>query len=278
VRPLWTGSISFGLVNIPVGLYSATSFQKTIDLDLLRDSDQSRIRYRKVAEADGKEVPREHIVKGYQYEKGHYVVINEEDFKRVEIASTQMVDIKEFVSVADIDPRFFDQPYFLAPTKGGDKAYALLRTALEKTGLAGIAKVVIRPPREHLALVKALDEIIMMETLRFADELRDPGELQIPKADIGQKELEMAVSLINTMSDKWKPEKYHDEYRQSLMKVIEQKIKTHGKALPPVKGASRPAAGKVIDLAALLQESLGRTSKQVRKKTKRSHRTLKKAA
>ena len=174
MRPLWKGAISFGLVNIPVGLYSATNRAQTIDLDLLRDSDHSRIRYRKVAEADGKEVPMEHIVKGYEYEKGKYVVLKPDDFQSVQIKSNQTVDIKEFVNVADIQPRFFDQPYFLAPEKNGTKAYVLLKTALEKTGLAGIAKVVIRPPREHLALLKPLNGILMLETLHFAEELRDP--------------------------------------------------------------------------------------------------------
>src|SRR5512138_200717 len=173
MRPLWKGSISFGLVNIPVGLYSAINRQKTIDLDLLRDSDHSRIRYKKVAEADGEEVPLEHIVKGYEYEKGSYVVLKPEDFQRVQIKTNQTVDIKEFVNLADIQPRFFDQPYFLAPEKNGAKAYVLLKTALEKTGLAGIAKVVIRPPREHLALLKPLDGVLMLETLHFADELRE---------------------------------------------------------------------------------------------------------
>ncbi len=163
MRPLWKGSISFGLVNIPVGLYSAINRQEAIDLDLLRDSDHSRIRYRKVAEADGQEVPLEHIVKGYEYEKGSYVVLKPQDFERVEIKSSQMVDIKEFVKLDDIDPRFFNQPYFLAPEKNGTKAYVLLKTALEKTGLAGVAKVVIRPPREHLALLKPVDGILLLE-------------------------------------------------------------------------------------------------------------------
>src|SRR5579859_1024810 len=160
MRPLWKGTISFGLVSIPVGLYSAVQPRATIDLDLLRDSDLSRIRYRKVAEADGKEVPKEHIVKGYEYEKGRYVVLNEEDFKRVDIKSTQTVDIQEFVNLAEIDPRFFDQPYFLAPERAGAKAYVLLRTALEQTGLVGISKVVIRPPREHLAALKPLAGVL----------------------------------------------------------------------------------------------------------------------
>ena len=257
MRPLWKGAISFGLVNIPVGLYPATSRSPTVDLDLLRDSDHSRIRYKKVAEADGQEVPKEHIVKGYQYEKDRYVVLEPADFAQVQIKSNQTVDIKEFVKLDSVDPRYFDQPYFLIPEKRGAKAYVLLRTALEQTGLAGVAKVVIRPPREHLALLKPLDGVLVMETLHFADELRDPKELETPSASVAQKELDMAISLVKTMTDKWKPDKYHDEYRDSLMTVIEAKIKTGGKK-QPVSKRQEKAPDKIIDLVSLLQESIGR--------------------
>ena len=277
MRPLWTGSISFGLVNIPVGLYSATNSRQTIDLDLLRDSDHSRIRYKKVAEADGQEVPREHIVKGYAYEKDQYVVLTEDDFKRVQLPSNQTVDIREFVNMADIDPRFFDSPYFLAPIKGGAKAFALLRAVLDQTGLAGIAKVVIRPPREHLAMLRPLNGVLMLETLHFVDELRDPAELQPPQTEIGKKELDMALSLVQTMSDKWEPEKFHDEYRESLMKVIEEKIQAGPKGLPAPKAKGK-APGQIIDLVSLLQESIGRTGKAQKKSTSRKQKLHKKAA
>jgi DNA end-binding protein Ku len=281
MRPLWTGAISFGLVNIPVGLYSATSSSSTIDLDLLRDSDHSRIRYKKVAEADGQEVPQEHIVKGYAIEKEKYVVLTKEDFKRVQIPSNQTVDIKEFVQRDEIDDRYFDKPYFLAPLKGGQKAYALLREALVATGLAAIAKVVIRPPREHLAVVQPLGDLLVLETLHFAHELRDPGELEVPKTSLGKKELDMAVSLVNTMADKWDPEKYHDEYRDGLLDLIEKKAKSGGKELPaPQKTAE---SGDVIDLVSLLQESLGKADKREKSakpasRAKRHHRQPQKKA
>ena len=275
MRPLWKGAISFGLVNIPVGLYNATRRQATVDLDMLRDSDHSRIRYKKVAEADGKEVPLEHVVKGYEYEKGKYVVLTPEDFEQVQIKSNQTVDIKEFVKLDEIDPRFFDSPYFLAPEKGGAKVYALLRSALEQTGQAGIAKVVIRPPREHLAVVKPLDGILVLETMHFIDELREPSEVEVPKAALGQKELDMALSLVKTMAGKWEPEKYHDEYRESLMQLIEQKARK-GKA-PAAK--ERPEApDKIIDLVDLLQESIESSGKQKKEKTKRRHVAHRKAA
>ena len=273
MRPLWTGSISFGLVNIPVGLYSAVRQKATVDLDLLRDTDQSRIHYKKVAD-DDKEVPKEHIVKGYEYEKGKYVILKEEDFRQVEIKSTQTVDIKEFVKLEDIEPAFFDQPYYLGPLKGGAKAYELLRSALEETGFAGVSKVVIRPPREHLAVVKPSNGVLMLETLHFVDELRKPSEVSVPKGDIGRKELDMALTLVKSMTSKWEPEKYHDEYRERLMEVIERKIKAGGKELPaPKRKAKEEEPGKIIDLVSLLQQSLGQTRKEARGQKKKSRKS-----
>src|SRR6185295_9631813 len=252
---------SFGLVNIPIGLYSGTRQKATIDLDLLRDTDQSRIRYKKVAEADGKEVPLERIVKGYEYEKGRYVILRPEDYERVEIKSNQTIDIKEFVNLAEIEPQFFDTPYYLAPEKSGAKAYALLRRVLEETGLAGIAKVVIRPPREHLAVLKPYENILILETMHFADELRDPSELKPPSAEVGEKELKMARTLVESMTAKWEPKKWHDEYRQGLMKVIEEKIESGEKHVSKAKPAAKPSSDKVIDLVSLLQQSLGETQR-----------------
>src|SRR5947209_10548139 len=268
MRPLWKGAISFGLVNIPVALYPATKSGEKVKFRMLRDTDLSPIHYKRVAEADGKEVDWDHIVKGYEHEKGNYVVMTEEDFERVEIKSNQTVDIREFVKLSDIEPRFFDEPYFLAPEKAGAKAYALLRQALEESGKVGIAKVVIRPPREHLAAVKPLNGGLMLELMHFADELRDPAELNIPTPATGRKELDMALTLIKSMSGKWQPQAYHDEYRQALTRLIEEKIKAGGK---PVRGAKAPrekAPGKVVDLVSILQESI----KQIEKEPKKARR------
>jgi DNA end-binding protein Ku len=265
MRPLWKGAISFGLVNIPVGLYSAIDRKSAVSLELLRDSDHSRIRYKKVAEADGLEVPREHIVKGFEYEKGNYVVLTGDDFQRVQIKSNQLVEIKEFVKLDDIEPCFFDEPYLLAPEKGGEKAYALLRMVLKKTGLVGVSKIVIRPPREHLAAVKALDDALVLETMHFADELRDPGELQVPRTQVSEKESDMALSLVKAMTARWDAKKFHDEYREALMQLIEQKIKTGAKKLPAPAGAKK-ATGKVIDLVSLLQKSIGESEKGTKRK------------
>ena len=219
-RAIWKGAISFGLVNIPVGLYSAIRPANEIKLRMLRQSDQSPIKYKRVAETDDKEVPWEEIVKGYEFEKGQFVVLTKEDFDKVNVASNQTVDIREFVDLADIDPMFFDQPYFLAPEKGGDKAYALLREALAKSGKVGIAKVVIKT-REHLAAVKPLNDALVLELMHFPDELADPEELNLPKVTAAKKELAMAEQLIATMSDEWRPEKWKDEYREAMMKLIE---------------------------------------------------------
>ena len=210
MRAIWKGAISFGLVNIPVGLYTATRGRNEIKFHMLRDSDQSPIRYKRIAEVDQKEVPWEHIVKGYEYEKGEYVVLDDKDFERVNIKSNQMVDIREFVNLDEIDPMFFDQPYYLVPEKGGEKGYALLRDALKDSGKVGIAKVSIRT-REHLAAVKPNGQVLVLELMHFPDELADAKELPIPeKVQVGKKEMTMAGSLIEGMSDKWEPEKYHE--------------------------------------------------------------------
>ena len=208
--------------------------------------------------------------------------MKDEDFERVQIKSNQTVDIREFVELSEIEPVYFNEPYYLAPAKGGAKAYALLRNALERTGLVGLAKVVIRPPREHLAAIKPLDGILMLETLRFQDELRSPSDVPVPKVEIGPKELEMALSLVKAMASKWAPAKYHDEYREHLMELIEQKVKAGGKELPaPKRQGKQPAQGKIIDLVSLLQESLGQTQKAGKgrsAKTKQARAEHKKAA
>lgn len=270
MRTIWKGSISFGLVNIPVGLYSATRSANQVKFRMLRKSDHSPIRYKRVAEADEKEVAWEDIVKGYEYEKGEFVVLTEKDFERVKIESTQTVDIREFVKLEEIDPMFFDEPYYLAPEKGGDKAYTLLRDALENSGKVGIAKVVIKT-REHLAAVKPLGKALVLELMHFADELVDPNELKLPSdGKVGPKELKMAESLIEGMSGKWEPENYKDEYREAVMKVIDEKVAAGGKELPAEKGKAKKATN-VVDLVAVLQESLNR-AKGGKKKPEKKRR------
>jgi DNA end-binding protein Ku len=274
-RAIWKGSISFGLVNIPIALYPATR-REELKFRLLRKSDLSPVNYKRVAEKDGKEVPWDQIVKGYEYEKGKYVVLKDEDFGRVDLEATQTVDIQDFVVQEEIDPIFFYKPYYLEPQKGGDKAYVLLHDALKDGGKVGIAKVVIKT-REYLAGVKPEDGVLVLELMHFADELADPGKLHIPKKiEVGKREMNMAKSLIDSMSSKWNPEKYKDDYREALMEVIEEKVEAGGKEIEE-KPKKAPKPTKVIDLVSVLQKSLEQTGAK-KKATAKSRRKQKQPA
>jgi len=265
-RAIWKGSISFGLVNIPIALYPATR-REEFKFRLLRKSDLSPVNYKRVAEKDGKEVPWDQIAKGYEYEKGKYVILKDEDFQRVDLEATQTVDIQDFVEQEEIDPIFFHKPYYLEPQKGGDKAYALLRDALKDSGKVGIAKVVIKT-REYLAGVKPDDGVLVLELMHFADELADPGKLHVPKkTEVGKREMNMAKSLIDSMSSKWNPEKYKDDYREALMEVIEEKVEAGGKEIEE-KPKKTPKPTKVIDLVSVLQKSLEQTGTKKKASTK----------
>jgi len=271
-RAIWKGSISFGLVNIPIALYPATR-REELRFRLLRKSDLSPVNYKRVAEKDGKEVSWDQIVKGYEYEKGKYVVLKAEDFERVDLEATQTVDIQDFVDQEQIDPMFFYKPYYLEPQKGGDKAYVLLRDALKESNKVGIAKVVIKT-RQCLAGVKPEDGALVLELMHFADELADPGKLHVPKkTEVGKREMNMAKSLIDSMSSKWDPEKYKDEYREALMDVIEEKVEAGGKEIKE-KPKKAPKPTKVIDLVSVLQKSLDQTGSK-RKTTAKSRRKQK---
>jgi DNA end-binding protein Ku len=274
-RAIWKGSISFGLVNIPIALYPATR-REEFKFRLLRKSDLSPVNYKRVAEKDGKEVSWDQIVKGYEYEKGKYVILKDEDFQRVDLEATQTVDIQDFVEQEEIDPIFFYKPYYLEPQKGGDKAYALLRDALKDSGKVGIAKVVIKT-REYLAGVKPEDGVLVLELMHFADELADPDKLHVPKkTEVGKREMNMAKSLIDSMSSKWNPEKYKDDYREALMEVIEEKVEAGGKEIEE-KPKKAPKPTKVIDLVSVLQKSLDQTGAK-KKATTKSRRKQKQPA
>ena len=263
MRAIWKGSISFGLVNIPIALYPATR-KEELSFRLLRKSDLSPVNYKRVAEKDGKEVPWDQIVKGYEYEKGKYVVLKEEDFQRVDLEATQTVDIQDFVDLDEIDPIFFYRPYYLEPQKGGDKAYVLLRDSLERKKKVGIAKVVIKT-RQYLAGVKPEDSALVLELMHFADELADTSKLHLPKkVEVGKREMNMATALIDGMSSKWNPEKYKDDYREALMEVIEEKVEAGGKEIEE-KPTKTPKPTKVIDLVKVLQQSLEQTGNAKKK-------------
>ena len=256
MRAIWKGAISFGLVNIPVSLFPAMR-REELKFRLLRQSDNSPVNYKRVAEADGREVPWGEIVKGYEYEKGKFVILKDDDFKRVDVEAAQTVDIINFVKLEDVNPLLFYKPYYLEVSKGGDKAYALLREALVATGKIGIAKVVIKT-RQHLAAVKPQESGLMLELMHFPNELLEADEFKEPKPQkIGAQELKMAESLIAGMSSPWKPEEYQDEYHEALEEMIEDKLK-HGGDAKPAKPRAKPASN-VVDLVAVLQESLKQT-------------------
>src|ERR1700676_750559 len=254
MRPTWKGSISFGLVYIPIAVYPATREEK-LSFRQLRKTDLSPIKYKKVAEADMKEVPADEIVKGFEYERGRYIVLQDKDFKKVKIKSTHSMEITDFVDQDQVDPKFFYKPYFLEAQKGGEKAYALLHKALSGTGKIGIAKVVISN-REYLAAVKPDGLFLVLELMHFASEVLTPEELTRPKTDLNDKELKMAQALIDSMSSDWQPEKYRDQYRDAVMEMIEQKAKN--KKLPAAPVAA-PRSTNVVGLVKVLQESLNRS-------------------
>lgn len=257
MRAIWKGAISFGLVNIPVSLFPAMH-REELSFRLLRRSDRSPVNYKRVAEADGREVPWDQIVKGYEYEKGKFVVLREEDFRRVDIEATQTVDIINFVKLAEVNPLLFYKPYFMEAAKGGDKAYVLLREALIDTGKIAIAKVVIKT-RQHLAAVKPQENGLMLELMHFPDELADTSEFKTPSARKPAKpELNMARQLIASMTTEWTPSMYHDDYHEALEALIDDKIK-HGEKHAPKGKAKARTASNVIDLVAVLQESINQT-------------------
>jgi DNA end-binding protein Ku len=268
-RAIWKGSISFGLVNIPVGLYSAET-RDDISFKMLDRKTKSPIHYKRVSEESGKEVPWDETVRGYEIDKGKYVVLSDQDLKRAAPEATQTIDIQGFVDLADISTLFFDKPYFLAPDSKGTKAYALLRETLRRTGKVGIAKVVIRT-RQYLAAVVARGEsdVLTLELMRYAHELRDPTDLDVPrgKAGVSEKELQMAMRLVEGMEEAWDPDQYKDDYRHDLMKLIEERAKAgelEG-STAPVPKAEAPGA-KVVDLMALLKRSLDEGPRKPAKK------------
>jgi DNA end-binding protein Ku len=275
MNAIWKGSISFGLVNIPIALYSATKTEE-LKFRLLRKSDHSPVNYKRVAEADGKEVPWDQIVKGYEYEPGKFVVLKDDDFQRVDVEATQTVDIACFVKLAEVNPIFFQKPYYMEPQKGGDKAYILLRDALLASKKIAIARVVIKT-RQHLAAIKPQENGLMLELMHFADELRQVDEFKVPTATTtGKRELQMAEALVDSMSEPWRPDAFEDEYRKALEAVIKEKIEKGEQAAPHPMRRIKPT--NVIDLVSVLQKSLdesGRKRVARRKRVAHSHTPVK---
>lgn len=265
---IWKGALTFGLVNIPVELKTAVR-PDHISFRLLHGEDLSPVRYERVCQKDGDTVPWNEIVKGYEYEKGKFVVLTDEDFQAAALESSRTVDIIDFVEEDEIDPRFFETPYYLVPSKGGEKAYVLLRETLRKTSAVGVGKIIIRQ-KQHIVAVKTVGQAIVLELMRFANELVDVEEYNFPSAEgVRPQELQMAEQLVKNLQETFDPEKYTDEYRENLMRVIRAKMK--GKK-PKLKGPQEMEADSgVIDLMSRLQASLEqggkRTAKTAKKKT-----------
>jgi DNA end-binding protein Ku len=259
-RSLWKGAISFGLVNVPVELHSAKKRAAELDMTMLDKRDLAPVGYKRVNKSTGKEVAWGDVVKGYEYKDDKYVVLSDEDFRRANPEASRTVDILAFVELADIEPQYFETPYYLKPEKRGEKAYALLRETLQKAGKAGIASVVIRT-KQYLAALVAQDDLLVLNTLRYAAELKAPSELEIPKAKVTPKELDMALRLVEDMADDWQPAKFKDTYREDLLKRIKEKVKAGQteELTEPDPDAQKPAKGaEVIDLMALLKKSVGK--------------------
>jgi DNA end-binding protein Ku len=263
-RALWKGAIVFGLVNIPVDLYPGAR-SSTLDLDWIDKRDMSPVGYQRINKSTGKPVDKDEIVKGYQYQKGRYVILSEEDFKQANPKATQTVDIKAFVPAGAISPQFFETPYRLAPGKRGEKGYALLREALRDAKKIAIAEVVIRS-KQHLAAVMVDGDALVLELLRWEEEILDPAEFELPaKSAVNAKELELAKKLVDDMTEPWKPGQYHDTYREDIKAQIERKVKA-GRTEEITEPAKETGQGgaQVIDLMAALKQSL--ESKPARRK------------
>jgi DNA end-binding protein Ku len=254
-RAIWSGSISFGLLNVPVRLYSAVA-RRNIALREIRESDNARIKHRRVAEGTEEEVPYEEIVKAYEITPGRYVPLTKDEMGALAPEKTRAIEVLDFVDIEEIDPMYFDSPYYLGPAEGAEKAYSLLAAAMEKSGKAAIARFVFRN-KEHLAAIRATNGVLTLTTMRFADEVVPPSELDdvLPqeKPKVAKKEQEMAEQLIESLSTKFEPTSYRDEYREQLLGLIESKAE--GKEIVAAD-TEEPTPTKAPDLMAALEESI----------------------
>lgn len=263
---IWKGAVTFGLVNIPVEVKTAVR-DDHISFRMLHEPDMSPIKYERLCQEEGEAVPWNEIVKGYEYEKGKFVVMTDDDFKAAALESSRTIDILDFVKQEEIDPRYFETPYFLVPAKGGEKAYALLRAAMKNADAVGIGKIIMRT-KQHLAGIKVVGDALVMEIMRFSNELVDPAEYSFPEAEmVRPQELQMAEMLVANLTEQFSPDKYTDDYREKLMKIINAKMK--GKKIKYEEPEEEEESG-VIDLMSRLRESLeqgagGKKSKRAAK-------------
>lgn len=273
-RPIWKGHISFGLVNVPVVLQAAEK-RNELELHLVDRRDKARIRYQRVNEDTGEQVPWEDIVRGYEYGDKNYILLTPEDLKRAAPEASRTIEILSFVERRAIDPIFFDTPYYLEPDKGGEKGYVLLREALGDADRVGIAKVVIRT-RQYIAALGSRGDILALDLLRFADEIRPSAELQVPRGSakshgVSAQEIKVAKTLVDAMASEWKPEQYHDEFREHLVKWIEQRIAKGGEKATPDEDEQLPReAPASINFMDALKKSLAQSESPRRKPARRT--------
>jgi DNA end-binding protein Ku len=257
MRAIWKGNISFALVSIPISLFSATR-KNELSFHYLHKKDMSPVSYKRFCDAENSEVQWEEITRGYEYEKDQYVEITDEDLDKADIELTKTIQIQEFVQENEIDPVYFDKPYYLEPQKGGERAYALMRDALAQSKKVGVAKVVLKS-REHLAAVKSVGNMLTLQTMRFSHEIVDAGALNLPaKAEISKKEMDLANTLIDSMSDKFDPNRYKDDYYDKVLGIIQMKV---AGVTPQVTAPKGPGPAKVVDLMEILKQSLNETKK-----------------
>ena len=265
-RSLWKGSISFGLVSIPIELHTAMHDHRP-KFRMLHAKDKSPVRFERVCIRDGHAVAWDELVKGYEYQKGHFVVMTKEDFQAAAVEKTRTIDIIDFVKDDEIDDRYFETPYYLVPAQGGERAYALLREAIRETGRIGIAKFILRDA-QHLAAVEVIEDALVLTLMRFADELVDESQFTFPKIDVRKAELDIAKALVNGLAAEWDPMKYSDQYRENLMRIIKGKVK--GKDVT-LERPSEPRQGEVVDLMERLRKSLAASEgRKARKQASRS--------
>lgn len=256
VRAMWSGSLSFGLVNIPVRLYKAAD-ERGLSFEYLHEKDLSPVRYAKICRAEEREITQDEIVKGFEYEKGRFVVMNDEDFEKADVRRSSSIEIQGFASKEEIDSVYFEKPYYLEPQSGAEKAYAILREALKRSDRVGLAKYAIRN-REHLALIKPEGDVLLLDQMRFASQIRDVSGLNLPSAEVPGEEIELAMALIDRLTGPFSPESYRDTYSERLMEVIDEKAK--GKVIS-IRG-ERPEPTEVADLMATLKASLQEAEKR----------------
>jgi DNA end-binding protein Ku len=271
-RSIWKGSIAFGLVNIPVELHTAVRENRP-KFRMLHAADKSPVSYERVCQREGKPVAWEDLVKGYEYEKGRFVVLTKDDFRAAALEKSNAIQIQEFVEPAAIDDRYFETPYYLLPAKGAGTAYALLREAMRKAGRVGIAKIILRD-KEHLCAVEAIEGALVLTMMRFEEEVVDISKFEFPAtSEAKAKEVDMAVQLVEHLAGEWDPAKYKDEYRENIMGVIDAKLKGEKIEVP----SERPQrAGNVVDLMSRLQQSLDAAKAGPRKAAKKAKGTRRK--